>query len=42
MFKDQLDDLKKLRHYFDKVVSKRAKNDKCWKAFLDARRSPPK
>lgn len=38
VFKDQPEDLAKLRHYFDKIVTKRAKNDPHWRAFLGARK----
>ncbi|NLI19859.1 MAG: AAA family ATPase [Actinomycetales bacterium] len=38
VLKDNPDDGKKLRHYFDVVVAKRAKNDERWRRVQDARR----
>lgn len=37
VLKDNPDDGKKLRHYFDVVVKQRAKRDKQWRRALDAR-----
>ncbi|MEM6315625.1 MAG: AAA family ATPase, partial [Planctomycetota bacterium] len=36
--KDDPEDLKKLRHYFDNVVKKRAQSDKRWSGFEEARK----
>jgi hypothetical protein len=38
VLKDNPDDGKKLRHYFDVVVRQRAKDDSRWRRVLDARR----
>lgn len=38
VLKDNPEDGKKLRHYFDVVVKDRAKRDKQWRRMLDARR----
>jgi len=38
VLKDNPDDGKKLRHYFDVVVKQRAKSDRQWRRVLDARR----
>jgi MoxR-like ATPase len=38
VLKDNPDDGKKLRHYFDVVVKQRAKSDNRWRRVLDARR----
>lgn len=36
VLKDNADDLKRVRHYFDTVVRERARHDDNWKAFRDA------
>ena len=36
--KDNPDDIKKIRHYFDAVVKARAKNSKAWQSCWEARR----
>lgn len=38
VLKDNADDGKKLRHYFDVVVKQRAQRQSAWKSVLDARR----
>ena len=38
VLKDNPDDLKKLKHYFDVVVKARAKGSKTWQQFYDARK----
>lgn len=38
VLKDSLDDVKRVRHYFDTVVRERAKRDALWKVFHDAAR----
>jgi MoxR-like ATPase len=37
--KDNLDDIKKFRHYFDTVVQKRSENGGAWEEFYKARKS---
>ena len=39
MLKDNADDLKRVRHYFDTVVRERGRRDGQWKAFGDAARN---
>lgn len=39
VLKDNADDLKRVRHYFDTVVRERGRRDGQWKAFSDAARS---
>lgn len=38
VFKDNAEDLKRVRHYFDTVVRERARRDEHWKTFHDASR----
>ncbi|MCA9667315.1 MAG: AAA family ATPase [Myxococcales bacterium] len=38
VFKDDEDDARRLRHYFDVVVKERARDDERWQQFYDARR----
>ena len=38
VLKDNPDDLKKLRHYFEGVVKARGKGNKTWQAFYEARK----
>jgi MoxR-like ATPase len=39
VLKDSLDDVKRVRHYFDTVVRERGKRDAQWKSFHDAARA---
>lgn len=39
VLKDSVDDVKRVRHYFDTVVRERAKRDAHWKVFYDAARA---
>jgi hypothetical protein len=39
VIKDNPDDIKKLRHYFDTVVRKRAEKDAGWDEYFKARRA---
>lgn len=39
VLKDNADDLRRVRHYFDTVVRERARQDAEWKAFYDAARA---
>ncbi len=39
VLKDSVDDVKRVRHYFDTIVRERAKRDAHWKAFHDAARA---
>jgi len=39
VFKDNPEDAKRVRHYFDTVVKERSRKDPRWKAFLDSAKS---